>query len=208
MKVILTFETDEAPKIEINYGTIKQKGYFDPLDGPDILQDVYQEMFSGKKDLSGNKKRRRMIGWNIFKNNIIASDIKTESVIVKIPAQRYYMPFTIAANKTVFKVNLPNIIGVKKHNWVGLFCTNEDFENINLNTEIYPLEIPHVYSDGSVCLGSFNARIDFNYPEKYFIELISYPNAHKQEVEKLREIEKNGYKITNYQRKIKLNNML
>lgn len=187
-KVIITAETNKIVKIEIIDGKLRKKGFVSNSNGEKLFDDLKKKLFSKDRDMYSNID----IDWKIIQPSVLASDFST-SIICYIPQNTYYIPYVGGKEEQVFKVSYPAIIGVYSKNTVFIYWTEEELSNMNDTTKMYTLQMPHLFSNGTVCKGSFKEEIDFNNPSKYFIDLISYPVSHAKDVYLLRDNENNGY---------------
>lgn len=185
-KVTIVLQDNMPPFMQIEEGEVSRKGYFHPKDGSKIINMIGSSIFHMKNE---NEK----INWIISQKNVVAKDQEKDAIIVKIPANTYYIP-VVGKEKNVFKVELPNLIGVKIDKKVFIYWTDDSIENITIDSHIYNLALPHLYGDGSICIGNFKAEIDYNNPTKFFEDLISYPVSHQHEVNILRNLENEGFK--------------
>ncbi|QVK17741.1 hypothetical protein KHQ81_12950 [Mycoplasmatota bacterium] len=195
---VLKIKDVGVPEIQVKDGKIKKKGFIDPRDCIKVLDDV--------KRVFQHKLTDQEVRWNIPTPNTLAIDNETNSIIVVLPADTYYIPYVAGKEPIVFQCKLPPVICIKKTTNIYLFYTDDD-DNITIESNIYPLKIGHVYGDGHVCLGSFDQRIDLNNAREYFRELICYPASHAHEVKYLREIQEQGFKKT-FQNKKKMSSFI
>jgi hypothetical protein len=188
MEFQLTIKDKGLPEIKYKHGDFTKKGYIDPKDCIKVLDNV--------KDILNKKNSEKPIKWLQPPKNAYMYDVDTDSIIMVLPEDTYYIPFVSSKDETlVFECKLPDIVAVKKKQSIYLFYI-DDNEQLNPDSKLYPLRIGHVNDQGSVCLGTYKKVIDFNNPEAYFKELICYPVRHAEDVKTLRDVQANGFKKT------------
>jgi len=176
----LVIKDGENPLIEMRQGNVKEKGYVSFKKLAKIMNAFYRKEEESKKVSYCNYL-------NFVKKGIIAADIEDDCYIVSIPADEYFIPEQ--NSKTIYNVELPALIGVhaKGNDWIYWYE-----EELNVDIEIYALQIPHINHSGLVCLGNFKEHFSVKEPREYFKRIIEYPIHYDAEV--LKRIEKEGYK--------------
>ena len=192
MKVLLKIETRKPLEISVCNDGHTTKGFFHPNNANKLFDLLQKIVLKGASTWEINNNTK--LNWTVPSPGTLALDEENDSIIFKMPENIYYVPYVGNQNHVVFKLDLPNIIAIKKRLKHWFYWSDINFHDIDINSTVYPLEMPHLYQSGDLCIGNFKEELDFNNPSKYFIDLFTYPVAHNNQVDILREMEKNGYR--------------